>query len=47
MIIQPGDIIYIEPTRKPFTEGIRDLSPIFSIVMSLTTLIVVTILNHN
>jgi polysaccharide export outer membrane protein len=47
MIIQPGDIIYIEPTRRPFTEGIRDFAPIFSIIMSLTTLVVVTIVNNN
>jgi polysaccharide export outer membrane protein len=47
MIVQPGDIVYIEPTRKPFTEGIRDFAPIFSIIMSLTTVVVITIVNHN
>ena|ERR1044071_3401759 len=45
MIIQPGDIIYIEPTRRPFTEGARDLAPVFSLVLSLSTLIIVFIAN--
>jgi polysaccharide export outer membrane protein len=47
MIVQPGDLIYIEPTRKPFTEGIRDFSPIFTVVMSLATLVVITVVNRN
>ncbi|MEI9918137.1 MAG: polysaccharide biosynthesis/export family protein [Bacteroidota bacterium] len=47
MIVQPGDIIYIEPTRRPFTEGARDLAPIFSLVLSLSTLIVVFLANSN
>jgi len=46
MIVQPGDIIYVEPTRRPFAEGARDLSPIFSIVLSLSTLVVVFLLNR-
>jgi polysaccharide export outer membrane protein len=46
MIIQPGDIIYIEPTRRPFTEGARDLAPVFSLVLSLSTLIIVFIANQ-
>lgn len=41
MIVQPGDIIYIEPTRRPFTEGIRDIAPLLSLLLSLTTVIVV------
>ncbi|MEJ0033270.1 MAG: polysaccharide biosynthesis/export family protein [Bacteroidota bacterium] len=47
MIVQPGDIIYVEPTRRPFTEGARDLAPVFSLVLSLSTLIVVFIANNN
>lgn len=39
----PGDIIYVEPIRRPFAEGVRDYSPIISIVTSVTTLIVVII----
>ena len=45
MIVQPGDIIYIEPTRRPFTEAARDLTPVFSLVLSLSTLIVVFLAN--
>lgn len=43
MIMQPGDIIYVEPIRRPISEGVRDYGPIVSIVTSLTTLIVVLI----
>ena len=39
--IQPGDIVYVEPIRKPLTEGLRDYGPILSIITTLTTLIVV------
>jgi polysaccharide export outer membrane protein len=38
MIMQPGDVIYIEPVRRPFVEGLRDYSPMISIVTSLATL---------
>lgn len=41
--IEPGDIVYIEPIRRPFTESLRDYGPILSIVTSLTTLVVVII----
>jgi polysaccharide export outer membrane protein len=41
LLIESGDIVYVEPVRKPLTEGIRDYGPILSIVTTLTTLIVV------
>ncbi len=41
LLIQSGDIVYVEPIRKPLTEGVRDYAPILSIVTTLTTLIVV------
>lgn len=41
MIIQPGDIVYIEPVRRSFLEGLRDYGSIISIVSSVATLIVV------
>ena len=34
----PGDIIYIEPTRKIVTEGARDFMTIFAIVVNAITL---------
>jgi polysaccharide export outer membrane protein len=40
MIIEPNDIIYVEPIRRPFSEGLRDNGPVFSIIASLSTLIV-------
>jgi polysaccharide export outer membrane protein len=41
LLIQPGDIIYVEPIRRPVSEGLRDYGALFSILVSLTTLIVV------
>jgi polysaccharide biosynthesis/export protein len=41
--IQSGDIVYVEPIRRPFTEGVRDYGPILSIITTLTTLIVVIV----
>lgn len=46
MIVQPGDIVYVEPTRRPFAEGSRDLAPILSLTLSLATLIVVFLVNN-
>ncbi len=43
ILIEPGDIIYIEPVRKPISEGFRDYGPAFSIITSLATLVVVII----
>jgi len=43
IIVQPNDIIYIEPIRKPFLESFRDYSPVFGIVaniISITALII-------
>ncbi len=41
LLVQPGDIIYIEPIRRPLSEALRDYFSIVSILSSLTTLIVV------
>lgn len=41
MIMLPGDIVYVEPIRRPFSESTRDYLPFVSILTSLTTLIVV------
>jgi polysaccharide export outer membrane protein len=41
MVIEPGDVIYVEPVRRPFLEGVRDYGTILSIVTSLSTLVVV------
>ncbi len=41
--IEPGDIVYVEPVRRPVSEGLRDYGIIFSILTSLTTLVIVLI----
>ncbi|MEM6641865.1 MAG: polysaccharide biosynthesis/export family protein [Bacteroidota bacterium] len=41
MIVEPGDIIYVEPWRRPWLESIRDLAPILSIISSTITLTLV------
>jgi len=39
--MEPGDIVYVEPIRRPLTEGFRDYGPVISVITSLTTLLVV------
>jgi len=39
--IEPGDIVYVEPVRRPVSEATKDYGPIISIMISLTTLIIV------
>lgn len=41
MIIEPGDIVYIEPIRRPVSEALRDYVNLISLVTSLTTLVIV------
>ncbi len=41
MIIQPGDIIYVEPVRRPVLESLRDYGPLISIFTTITALVVV------
>jgi len=41
MLIESGDIVYVEPVRRPFSEAIRDYAGIVSMVISLITLIAV------
>jgi len=43
MIVKNGDVIYVEPVRRPFTEFIRDNGPVISVFSSLVSLIVVLI----
>lgn len=41
ILMQPNDIIYIEPVRRPISEALRDYGPVISVVSSITTLLVV------
>ncbi len=43
MIMEPGDIVYVEPVRRPFSEGLRDNAAVFSIFTSVLTLIIVLV----
>jgi polysaccharide biosynthesis/export protein len=39
MLMQSGDIVYVEPVRRPFSEALKDYTGIFTILVSLITLI--------
>ena len=41
MIVEPGDIIYVEPIRKPFAECVRDYAGVASLLISTLSLLVV------
>jgi polysaccharide export outer membrane protein len=43
MIMEPGDIVYVEPVRRPFSESLRDNAALLSIFTSVSTLIIVLI----
>lgn len=45
MLIQSGDIIYVEPVRRPFLEGLQNYGPLVSIITGIGTLAVVLITN--
>jgi polysaccharide biosynthesis/export protein len=38
-VMKPGDIVYVEPVRRPFIEALRDYSPVITIITSIATLI--------
>jgi polysaccharide export outer membrane protein len=40
ILVEPGDIIYIEPIRRPFTEAAKDTYFLFSMFLSLVTVVV-------
>ncbi len=39
--VQPGDVIYVEPWRRPWQQGLRDISPILSITSSVIAFVLV------
>ena len=41
MLIEPGDIVYIEPVRRPLSEAFRDYAAIIGLAVSIYTLIIV------
>ena len=43
MRVEPGDIIYVEPVRRPFSEFLRDNAALITIFSSLAALIAVIV----
>lgn len=43
VLVEPGDVIYIEPVRRPFTEFMKDNGPIISVITSVVSLVAVLI----
>lgn len=41
VLVEPGDVIYVEPVRRPASEALRDYSGALSLLISLTTLVIV------
>ncbi len=39
MLVHSGDIVYVEPVRRPFSEGLRDYSGVISMIVALATLV--------
>ncbi len=39
MLMQPGDIVYVEPVRRPFVESIRDYSPMINVITGVAIII--------
>lgn len=41
MLIQSGDIVYVEPVRRPFVEALQSYLPLASIAISLATVVII------
>jgi len=41
MLVEHGDIIYLEPIRRPFSESLKDYAGLISLIISVTSLIAV------
>jgi polysaccharide export outer membrane protein len=43
MTVLPGDIVYVEPVRRPFVEGLRDYGQLVAITTSIVAILLVTL----
>ncbi len=43
MVVLPGDIVYVEPVRRPFVEGLRDYGQLLSITTSIAAILIVAL----
>lgn len=41
MLIEPGDVVYVEPIRRPFSEGLQANTPLFSLMTMLITVVAI------
>ena len=41
LIVEPNDVVYVEPIRRPYSEALRDYAGAVSILVSLATLLAV------
>jgi len=41
LIIEPNDVVYIEPVRRPILEGLRDSAPVITLLSTIVTLVLV------
>ena len=41
--VEPNDIIYVEPVRRPVSESLRDLTPVLSLITSTLALVILVI----
>jgi len=46
-IALPGDIVYVEPARKIFSEGLKDFMTVFSVLISTLTLVTLIVSLNN
>lgn len=47
MTVLPGDIVYVEPVRRPFVEGLRDYGQLISITTSIVAILIVSLQTNN
>ena len=47
LTIQPGDVIYVEPWRRPWLQVLRDISPVIGVTSSVSTLVFLLINSLN
>lgn len=47
MVVLPGDIVYVEPVRRPFAEGLRDYGQLISITTSIVAILIVSLQTNN
>lgn len=46
-VVQSGDVVYIEPVRRPFVEALRDYGPVISVTTSLAAVIIAIVATQN